>query len=360
MNQPGLVTGSVVAQRKRSRMNTRTVVAIVLVFATAAFGMNGAASQSTVVGVVDSGVDSTHPLLRGRVEYPRGYNTALNQRQGLEHGTMVASVILQNTDHVRVGSITWDFSAYTDFFRARDQCLIGDQRGCDRALQHVAGHFYEHAMLWKMFSVVNSSHGIWINLDEDLSRLQTAIPIRFVEHVRTAEPELWDLYTQAGQPPHRRSIHVRATGNKRLEDGTRAWNLHGAMAYLYPDLWGHTLFVTAIDPATGRVADYANYCHPVPPGWDNHRHGRHYCVAARGQHVVAVPGGGQKEAEGTSFAAPYVAGILGEMHVRCGGLAGTELLKLLLETADRRPPYHDEFKYGAGVVTYERALSACR
>ena len=331
-----------------------------LVLVAMALGMNDAASQSVMIGVVDDGVDSTHPLLSGRVEFPRGFDTALIQKQGLDHGTMVASVIIQNTRQVRVGSVTWDFSAYTDFFRARDQCLIGDSRGCERALEHVVGHFYEHAMLWKMFPIVNSSHGIWINLDEDLSRLRTAVPIRLVEHVRELEPGLWDLYTQAGQPPSRRSIHVRAMGNKRQEDGTKAWNLHGAMAYLYPDLWGHTLFVTALDPATGSIADYANYCHPVPPGWDDRRHGRHYCVAAPGRHVVATPGGGQTVAEGTSFAAPYVAGILGEMHVRCGGVAGTELLKLLLETADRSPPYHDEFKYGAGAVSYERALIACR
>jgi len=56
--------------------------------------MNDAAAQSTKVGVVDYGVDSTHPLLRGCVDYPRGYDTALNQRQGLDHQTMVASIIV--------------------------------------------------------------------------------------------------------------------------------------------------------------------------------------------------------------------------------------------------------------------------
>lgn len=359
MNRPEFTAENAVMQRNRDGMKPKTTAAVALALATAAACMSDAAAQSTVVGVVDYGVDSTHPWLRGRVDYPRGYDAELNQRQGMDHGTMVASIILQKTRHVRVESITWDFSAYTDFFRARDQCVIGDQRGCDRALKHVVGHLYEHAMLWQLFPVVNSSHGIDINLAEDLSRLRAAIPLRMIDHLRVAEAELWDLYTQARQPPHRRAIHVRANGNQRQEDGTRAWDLHGAMTYLYPDLWGHTLFVTAIDPATERIADYANFCQPVPPGWDSQRHGRHYCVAAPGRHVVALPGGGQKVEEGTSLAAPYVAGILGEMHVRCRGLAGSELLRLLLETADRRPPYHDEFKYGAGVVTYERALSAC-
>ena len=340
-------------------MSRRTPVLLVLVPLAMVLGMNEISAETAMVGVVDVAVDGTHPSLRGRIEYPRGFDTALNRRQGLDHGTAVASVIVQNTQHVRVGSITWDFSAYTDYFRARDQCLIGDARGCERALWHVRAHLYGHGELWKMFPVVNSSHGIDINLEEDLSRLRTAIPIRLIEHVRQRDPGLWDLYTQVRQPPERRSIHVRAIGNQRREDGTRAWDLHSALTYLYPELWGHTLFVTAIDPETGRIADYANYCHPVPPGWDNRVHGRHYCVAAPGTHVVAVPGGGQKVSEGTSFAAPYVAGILGEMHVRCGGLAGTELLKLLLDTADRSRPYHDEIKYGAGVVSYERALSAC-
>lgn len=73
-----------------AKVKTTTVLALVA----AAVCMNEAAAQSTMVGVVNYGVDSTHPLLRGCVDYPRGYNRALNQRQGVDHATMVASNIV--------------------------------------------------------------------------------------------------------------------------------------------------------------------------------------------------------------------------------------------------------------------------
>ena len=128
----------------------------------------------------------------------------------------------------------------------------------------------------------------------------------------------------------------------------------------YTELWGHTLFVTAIDPSTGRRADYAIPCGPIPPGWNPSALGRHFCVAAIGTHEVALPGGGTEVQEGTSFSAPLVAALLTETHVRCGGLRGTELVRRLLATADRTPPYDNTYDYGAGVITVERARQACR
>ena len=166
------------------------------------------------------------------------------------------------------------------------------------------------------------------------------------------------LYTGTRKPLHLRSIHVRAMGNDRQKLGPGASNLHTAVTYYFRELWGHTLFVTAVDPKTGLIADYANYCGDLPPDWNEYQFGRHFCVAAPGTFGVAKAGGGFERASGTSFASAYVAAVLGELYVRCR-VSGTQLVKLLLDTADRRPPYNDRFRYGAGMITRERSVRAC-
>ena len=324
----------------------------------ALLGAVPSAAQSTLVGVLDHGVDSSHPMLAGRVEYPYGYARALNARQGLGHGTAVASVILQHSRSARVGSVVWNYSDYLEWKQARDRCLLGDATGCSVARWHVGAHMRFHAQLWKTFPIVNSSHGLSLDSADTLSRLRTSVPVQLVREVRQYAPEIWALYAQHRHPPHLRSVHVRAIGNDRRRLGPEAMDLHAVLTYLFPELWGHTLFVTAIDPRTGLIADYANFCGTLPPGWDRRRHGRHFCVAAPGTHRVALPGGGAAVQTGTSYAAPYVVAVLAELYERCR-VSGTALLRLLLDTADRAPPYHDEIRYGAGLIRLERSLRAC-
>ena len=75
--------------------------------------------------------------------------------------------------------------------------------------------------------------------------------------------------------------------------------------------------------------------------------------------MVARGGGGFEEGIGTSYAAPYVAAILADMHDRCG-IGGAALVKLILKQADSSGRYRNSEKYGAGLITRDRALRACR
>ena len=175
---------------------------------------------------------------------------------------------------------------------------------------------------------------------------------------------LWDAYTQSGRSPDERTIRVWAAGNERAALGEHAaraleggWRTFPALEpYFFEALRGHTIAVTALDSEEKYLASYANPCGPVPPGWDEARHGRHFCLAAPGDaDLPDVPGG----PEGTSFAAPYVAGVLARMKAASRGQVGnTELVRRLMDTADDTGEYANVRYYGAGKVDPEAALGA--
>ena len=175
---------------------------------------------------------------------------------------------------------------------------------------------------------------------------------------------LWDAYTQSARPAAERTIRVWAAGNEREalgEHGGRAleegWRTFPALEpYFFEALRGHTIAVTALDSEERALASYANPCGPTPPDWDAARHGRHFCLAAPGDaDLPDVPDG----PEGTSFAAPYVAGVLARMMAASRGQVGnTELVRRLVNTANNEGEYAKVFYYGAGKVDPEAALRA--
>ena len=352
----------------RPRLATCAALAAVLALSGCA-EMEAAMEQATTpkrlptqptVAVVDTGIDASHPLLAGRVDFPFGVDTLLHATQGVDHGTAVASVIAAHTQGIRIASVAWDYDAYGEWQIGLQSCLKGNTYGCNVAWQHATGHMIEHGDLWGWAPVVNFSHGLDKKLLDWSDSQRTKLTVELIDYIRATNPEAWYYYTQARTAPQYRSIAVRAAGNARRESGRRASDLHRTITALYSELWGHSLFVTAIDPATGKRADYASPCGPIPRGWNGSGPWRHFCVAAVGTHEVALPGGGTEVKQGTSFSAPLVAALLTELHVRCSGLRGTELVRRLLATADRTPPYDNTYDYGAGVITAERARQACR
>ena len=319
-------------------------------------GMGGASAQWVDVAVVDDLVDAAHPALAGRV-VPSGDGQPLNEDATVSHGTKVASVILRNTGaQVRVAGVKWDVGVYEHWYAARDDCLA-DQQACGRAREflHVEMEFY--AALWWRFPIVNSSHGLG-ERQADRAKLEEALARRLLPRSEGADRVMWDRYAQTDRKSEERSVHVRSTGRVRSQAGVAMLNFHRLLVHSNPDLWDHTLFVTALDPSTGVLVDGEQPCGARPEGWDEERHGTHFCVAARGVHCVAGREDGCEEGRGSSYAAPYVAAMLAELHRRCR-IGGAALIKTLLGTGDRRPPYDRVERYGAGVVTLEAAPRKC-
>ena len=205
------------------------------------------------------------------------------------------------------------------------------------------------------FDIINRSYGT------RLSELAVIDSIETAEWFQRHLPRTLNAIWQSDRADAEKTILVYAAGN----GGDFAPGLGALLPYGFPELRGHSLAVAATDPRTGIIDDYSNRCGPLPPGWNAARHGPHYCLVAPGTVRGLVPnpnapGNGDAIAglQGTSFAAPLVSGALALMMEHFRGTRGnTEVVKRMLDTADRSGRYAVTEIYGAGHLDLEAALS---
>ena len=156
----------------------------------------------------------------------------------------------------------------------------------------------------------------------------------------------WAEFAQLETPASERTIRVWAAGNHApgtglppsvpsrapygefpnvlAGDGHR--NLDSLGPFHFPELRGEHIRVTALSADEQRLAPYADPCGALPDDWDTAEHGKHYCLAAPGTLTEGV--------EGTSFAAPFVSGMLARMITAFPGVPPRELVAKLMDTAD--------------------------
>ena len=207
------------------------------------------------------------------------------------------------------------------------------------------------------FDVINRSYGGTI-FDPNVISREIESELRWY---RRYLPKYLDAVFQADRPDADKTILVYAAGN----EGRRWSGLGADLPYYIPALRGHSLAVAATDPETGAIAAYSNRCGPLPSNWDSARHGPHYCLAAPGAVRALTPnpdnpgrGDVSDGVTGTSFAAPVVSGTLALLMEHFRGTRGnTEVVKRMLDTADRSGRYADLETYGAGHLDIEAALS---
>ena len=173
-------------------------------------------------------------------------------------------------------------------------------------------------------------------------------------------PRTLDAQLQVSTADAEKTILVYAAGNEG-----QAWSSPEAdLPYYLPERRGHAISVVATDPATGLLARYSNRCGHLPDDWNAGLHGPHYCLAAPGTVRGLIPNpsspsrGTVGAIQGTSFAAPVVSGALALMMEHFRGTRGnTEILRRMLDTADRSGSYADLETYGAGHLDLAAALS---
>ena len=212
----------------------------------------------------------------------------------------------------------------------------------------------EYRSLYGKFDIINRSYGY---RNTSIVRLQER---QAVQWARQYIPNGLDAWAQVNTSPAARAIVVYAAGN----DSDPNPGLGAALPALFAPFRGHTLAVVATDPATGIIAGYSNRCGRLPSNWNTARHGRHYCLAAPGtlralQPNQSTPGRGDISVSGgTSFAAPVVSGGLALLMEHFRGTRGnTEIVRRMLDTANRGGRYGDLETYGAGLLDLEAALS---
>ncbi|MDE0435609.1 MAG: S8 family serine peptidase [Bryobacterales bacterium] len=206
------------------------------------------------------------------------------------------------------------------------------------------------------FDIINRSYGI---PEFDPDTVSSAIASE-LQWYRQYLPNTLDALLQVGTPDPRKTVLVYAAGN----EGQPHPGFSAYLPYHIPELHGHSLAVAATDPRTGSIADYSNRCGSLPRDWNAARHGRHYCLVAPGTARGLLPDpdspgrGVVGEVSGTSIAAPIVSGALALLMEHFRGTRGnTEIVKRMMDTADRRGRYSDLATYGAGHLDIAAALS---
>jgi subtilisin family serine protease len=297
-----------------------------------------------VVAVLDSGVDADHPDLAGHVLSGADFvdGTTDGRTDPVGHGTAVAGLIAGRADDsAGVEGIAPDaeilpvrvLDAQNKY---ADAATVAE--GLRWAVDHGAG-------------VVNVSLGGAIRSDT----LAAAIGYAYAHDV----------------------VVVACTGNKAADEPTDVW---------YPAREPGVVAVAGlapIDPATPDPAtpdpatpDPARPDSATPdsaadspaagsaaPGsgvtlWSGGLTGPYTVLTAPAVDLLAAKPGGYWQVQGTSFAAPLVAGVAALIRARWPGMDAANVVNRLISTADDLGPAGRDPLYGYGEVDPVRALTA--
>ncbi|TXS38609.1 type VII secretion-associated serine protease mycosin [Streptomyces sp. OR43] len=258
------------------------------------------------VAVIDTGVDDTNPQLRDAVDASAGIDyTGGGGSDGtvdeVGHGTKVAGIIAARP-RTGTGFVGLAPEATVIPIRQND----GRRGGLDRAMAAAIDHAIAQGA-----QVINISQDTTRPLADD-SLLGRAVARAVAEDV----------------------VVVAAAGNDGMD---------GRQRLTYPAAFDGVLAVAASDRNNERA--------PFSQA------GEFVGVAAPGVDIVStVPGDGQCTDNGTSFAAPYVAGVVALMRAKYPDWTAAQIIARIEQTAERSVNGRDAF-VGWGVVDPVRALS---
>ena len=339
----------------------------------------GATGEGVTIGIIDSGIDAGHPKFDGKV-LPESYNVAgynpdysfcaMREPDGScsfeggppSHGTLVGGVMAANrqTDATNgtgsefaVHGIAFDaklisvgipFGEPPDYYDPIDLSRPGSLTSTDLEFAEVSNR------LNPSVTAINLSFGFFGNI-EDYSESE----------IRGALPRTLEAIAQSTTPASERTIYVWAAGNARGEvhfDGTiepaTSVEIVAGFPVRIPELRGHSVAVVATDQ-NGEIASFSSRCGIA----------KEFCLAAPGVELTGpLPntycptGSGDcyASASGTSLAAPIVTGgvALLAQYYR-DQLGNDEIVRRMLETANKDGIYADSDVYGQGFLDLDSA-----
>ncbi|MGW0780235.1 type VII secretion-associated serine protease mycosin [Streptomyces sp. NPDC002913] len=258
------------------------------------------------VAVIDTGVDDANPQLREAVDTSAGRNllkggSADGTTDEVGHGTKVAGIIAARP-RKGTGFVGLAPEATIIPIRQNDEKNSGKDTTMATAIDHAIA---------KGAQVINISQDTTKPLSED-SALGRAVARALAKDV----------------------VVVASAGNDGMD---------GKPKQTYPAAFPGVLAVASSDRNNERA--------PFSQAGD------FVGVAAPGVDIVStVPGNGQCTDNGTSFSAPYVAGVAALLVAKYPDWSAAEIVARIEQTAERSIRGHDAF-VGWGVVDPVRALA---
>ncbi|MFF5189650.1 type VII secretion-associated serine protease mycosin [Streptomyces sp. NPDC000345] len=258
------------------------------------------------VAVIDTGVDDKNPQLTSAVDRAAGRDY-LTKGKGADptndevgHGTKVAGIIAARTDN-DTGFVGLAPNATIIPIRQNDADNSGDSDTMADAITYAVGRGADV-----------------INISQDTTKPLSATSA-LAEAVRRAIAE--------------RVVIVASAGNDGLD---------GEVKDTYPAAFPGVLAVASSDRNNERASFSQS--------------GTFVGVAAPGVDIVStVPGGGQCTDNGTSFSAPFVAGVAALLKEKHPDWTTAQIVTQIEQTAERSINGHDNY-VGWGVVDPVRAV----
>lgn len=270
----------------------------------------GLSGLGVVVGVLDSGVDSQHEELRGKVD---GGGDWHGSTRGLEdqfgHGTHVASILAAARNGRGIHGVAP--AAGVVSYRILDALgKFGSQSG-NVMVPAILGDATA-----RQLPVLNNS---WASIYEINDIAKPTLDLILEQELRS--------YHQVARPDG--PVMVWAAGNGSAEEVS----IRSGLPYFYPDLRPNWLTVVGVDPDLHEPR-YTNRC-GVAQAW---------CLTAPGGGddqfsdgvFAAIPGDSYARKSGTSMAAPFVSGSLALLLERFPSMTPRQAAARLLVTADYR------------------------
>ena len=238
----------------------------------------GATGRGAIIGIMDSGVDTSHQELNSPnkllpesyLVYPDRSPTTDEKR----HGSHVAGIALGERDGSGIHGVAFDAQL---FFISIELGTAGDTydpatidssvdyTGIDNSWSQLEAEFVS-----KEVTVVNGSFGYQGNINDYTE-----------ENIRQAFPKTIEVLAQSQKADENKTIFVWAAGNGGgyADQGVdySSPEVFGGLAYLLPELRGNTAAVVSVDE-DGSISSFSNRCGVA----------QDYCLAAPGNSILSV------------------------------------------------------------------------
>ena len=327
------------------------------------------------VGVIDTGIDTGHPVFAGKTVTEHFFSGATDETGSVRsHGTAVASVIVGRPSAAFTANVT----AARGVARGADVAMFAVQAGpgsgnytpASLAGLNVVDDEWasriNHVTAWssggRTLDFVNLSvgyHGIIEQYSTQQLRANFGDAIAALAQTGAGEKTVfvWAAGNAHGDPCDPSDF----TGNADLcvngDVNAKSVEILPGLPARIQELQGHLIAVVAVAPdgdndGDYEIASFSNRC-GIAADW---------CLAAPGQRIRAAyfgpdpgdntPGArGAYNAGGTSYAAPMVTGGLVVMkHYFRDQLSNTALVSRLYATADKTGIYAERAIYGQGLL----------
>ena len=322
----------------------------------------GGTGAGQLVGTVESGANPNHPDLTGKFPHicamgdcddgrPNRPHDPSPRLDDDDHGTQVNGVIAARKNGAGVYGVAYEAriasyanSVSADYPWGNDCDAYSDCPAGVSDKRHQWSELFDREVArgidWMRSLGVRVTNFSWFRTyewsreKEDLYRL-TADSVRAIMPVTL---RALAAYVGGG------GVVVWAAGNGD--------SLHpaveGMLPRYFPDLEEGWLTVVGFG-SDGRIGEFSHYCGDAAE----------WCIAAPIEVVTTHRDGRWISVGGTSFAAPYVAAGLAALKSMFPHLTQHQIRACMLATADRSPPYDQEWIYGRGRLDLDAASRLC-